>query len=46
MNFISRLTSRHLKQLKMSKDVPELIRRMAGRTIDTRSQAQKGFRKK
>jgi hypothetical protein len=46
-NFIPRLTNRDLKSLLKSRDVPELIRRMAKRTFDTRTQRQnKSFRKK
>ncbi|MCP3981882.1 MAG: hypothetical protein GY716_21475 [bacterium] len=46
-NFIPRLTNRDLKNLANSRDVPELIRRMARRTHDTRTQrANRGFKKK
>jgi len=46
-NFITRLTNRDLKNLYMSRDIPELIRRMARRTHDTRTQPQSGkLRKK
>jgi len=46
-NFINRLANRDLKSLYMSRDVPELIRRMARRTYDTRTQPQSGkLRKK
>jgi len=46
-NFISRLTNRDLKELGRSRDVPELIRRMAKRTLDTRTQKRgASFRKK
>ena len=37
-NFVSRLTNRDLKSLGASRDVPELIRRMARRVLDTRTQ--------
>jgi len=46
-NFISRLTNRDLKNLYMSRDIPELIRRMARRTYNVRTQPQSGnLRKK
>jgi hypothetical protein len=46
-NFIPRLTNRDLKSLIKSRDVPELIRRNAKRTHETRTQRQnKSFRKK
>jgi hypothetical protein len=46
-NFISRLTNRDLKAVFMSRDIPELIRRMARRTHDIRTQPQSGkLRKK
>jgi hypothetical protein len=46
-NFITRLNNRDLKDLSRSKDIPELIRRMAKRTMDTRNQAkQTNYRKK
>jgi len=46
-NFIPRLTNRDLKELSRSRDVPELIRRMAKRTHATRTQKREGaFRKK
>jgi hypothetical protein len=41
-NFVGRLNNRHLKNLHLSRDVPELIRRMAQRTLATRTQAQAG----
>lgn len=40
MNLVSRLTNRDLKSLLRSRDVPELIRRMARRTHDLRTQRQ------
>jgi hypothetical protein len=47
MNFVSRLTNRDLKILVSSRDVPELIRRMARRTLETRTQSQRvSFKKK
>ncbi len=46
-NFISRLNPRDLKALVRSRDVPELVRRMAKRTIDLRAQRQgANFKKK
>lgn len=46
-NFIPRLTNRDLKHLSDSRDVPELIRRMAKRTLETRTQrASSRFKKK
>jgi chromatin segregation and condensation protein Rec8/ScpA/Scc1 (kleisin family) len=39
-NFIPRLTNRDLKNLLRSREVPELIRRMARRTHDLRTQKQ------
>jgi len=46
-NFISRLQNRDLKSLSANRDVPELIRKMAKRTHDTRTQPQTGqFKKK
>jgi hypothetical protein len=41
-NFVARLNSRDLKNLARSRDVPELIRRMAKRTITQRSQPARG----
>jgi hypothetical protein len=47
MNFIPRLSTRDLKSLTKSRDIPELIRRSAGRTLDVRTQRQAGpFHKK
>lgn len=47
MNFVSRLVNRDLKVLLGSREVPELIRRMARRTLDTRTQSQRvSFKKK
>ncbi len=40
-NFIPRLTNRDLKNLAKSREVPELIRRMARRTFDVRTQKDK-----
>jgi hypothetical protein len=37
-NFVPRLQTQDLKRLATSKDVPELIRRMAKRTLDIRTQ--------
>lgn len=46
-NFITRLTNRDLKSLASSREVPELIRRMARRTLDIRTQPQTSrFKKK
>jgi hypothetical protein len=46
-NFIPRLVNRDLKQLASDKNVPELIRRMAKKTLDTRTQqTAASFRKK
>lgn len=46
-NFISRLNNHDLKMLAKDKNVPELIRRMAKKTIDLRNQRMKTtFRKK
>jgi hypothetical protein len=44
-NFISRLRNQELKKLQTNHDVPELIRRMAKRTLVTRTQ-QSGLVKK
>jgi hypothetical protein len=44
-NFIPRLQNQDLKRLSNSKDVPELIRRMAKRTLDTRNQRKSGARR-
>jgi len=46
MNFIPRLSNRDLQQLIKNRDVPELIRRHARRTHDTRTQRQAGPFKK
>lgn len=47
MNFVNRLVNRDLKVLLGSREVPELIRRMARRTLDTRTQSQRvSFKKK
>lgn len=45
-NFIKRLNSKDLKRIGSSRDIPELIRRMARKTIDQRTQRPQGFRKK
>jgi hypothetical protein len=47
-NFITRLNNRDLKLLVGSREVPELIRRMARKTFDLRNQRAKGsnFKKK
>ena len=39
-NFIPRLNNRDLKMVTGSRDIPELIRRMAKRTLETRTQRQ------
>jgi len=44
INFIRRLNSKDLKLLGNSRDVPELIRRMARKTSDQRDQRAKGKR--
>jgi len=41
-NFVPRLQNQDLKKLARSRDVPELIRRMAKRTLDTRTQKMRG----
>jgi len=41
-NFVPRLQNQDLKKLARSKEVPELIRRMAKRTLDTRTQKMHG----
>ncbi len=41
-NHISRLQTKDLRKLVASKEVPELIRRMAKRTVDVRTSRQKG----
>jgi hypothetical protein len=47
MNFISRLSNRDLKSIGGSRDVPEMIRRMCKRTIETRTQSSRvSFKKK
>jgi hypothetical protein len=45
-NFVPRLTNRDLKNLFGNRDAPELIRRMARRTFDTRTKPVGGFKKK
>ncbi|MDH3628568.1 MAG: hypothetical protein OEV00_09325 [Acidobacteriota bacterium] len=40
MNFVSRLQNKDLRDLARSREVPQLIRRMAKRTFDTRTQQQ------
>ncbi len=46
-NFVSRLNNKDLKMLSGDKNVPEIIRRMAKRTLETRTQqASPSFRKK
>lgn len=45
-NFISRLQNRDLKMLARDRNVPEIIRRMSKRTLDTRLQKTTSFRKK
>jgi len=46
VNFISRLHTKDLKQLATSREVPELIRRMAKKTVDQRSQRTRGLKRK
>jgi hypothetical protein len=45
-NFVSRLNGRDLKRLLGNRDVPELIRRMARRTHEMRTQKASGFKRK
>jgi hypothetical protein len=46
-NFVSRLLNKDLKQLQGDKNVPEIIRKMAKRTLETRTQkSAPSFRKK
>ena len=45
-NFIPRLANRDLRDLMRSREVPELIRRMAKRTHDLRTQSRNPLRKK
>ena len=46
-NFVSRLINKDLKQLQGDKNVPEIIRKMAKRTLETRTQkTATSFRKK
>ena len=46
-NFITRINNKDLQKLQGSRDVPELVRRMARRTLQTRRQAQQAsFKKK
>lgn len=45
-NFVSRLNNRDLSFLVKSRDVPELVRRMAKRTVETRTQRQAGLKRK
>jgi hypothetical protein len=42
MYFVIRLSNHDLKVVTMNRDVPELIRRMAKRTLDTRTQPARG----
>ena len=42
-NFIKRLNNKDLKALVRSRDIPELIRRMARKTFDQRNQKSKGL---
>jgi hypothetical protein len=44
-NFVSRLNARDLKRLLANRDVPELIRRMARRTHDMRTQKSTAFKR-
>jgi len=47
MNFVNRLSNHDLKIVATNRDVPELIRRMAKRTLDLRLQpARSAFKKK
>lgn len=46
MNFVNRLSSHDLKVVTMNREVPELIRRMAKRTLDTRTQPARNSLKK
>ena len=46
MNFIPRLNNKDLKDLQRNRDIPELIRRSAKRTLDTRTQRTGFFKKK
>lgn len=45
-NFVPRLQTQDLRKLSRSKDVPELIRRMSQRTIETRLQKLSGLKLK
>ena len=45
-NFIPRLANRDLRDLMRSREVPELIRRMAKKTYDLRTQSRNPLRKK
>jgi hypothetical protein len=46
-NLISRLQNNHLKKLIANRDAPELIRRMAQRLLDQRTEkARPSFKKK
>jgi len=45
-NFVSRLTNNDLKLITKNRDVPELIRRMAKRILDTRQQQPVLFKRK
>jgi hypothetical protein len=45
-NFVSRLTNNDLKLITKNRDVPELIRRMAKRVLDTRQQQPVLFKRK
>jgi hypothetical protein len=46
-NFVSRLNNKDLKSLSGDRNVPEIIRKMAKRTIDLRTQkSESAFRKK
>ena len=42
MNFVNRLSIHDLKVVTMNRDIPELIRRMAKRTLETRTQPARG----
>ena len=46
MNFVNRLSNHDLKVVTMNRDIPELIRRMAKRTLDTRTQPARPLKKK
>lgn len=46
-NFVTRINTKELQKIQSSRDIPELVRRMAKRTLMTRRQAQQTtFKKK